>query len=282
MLGYLPELPDVRKEVAQYYNSVHRGDQSIGAVLKALKESGLENNTLVIFLSDHGAAFPFAKSQCYLNSTKSPLIIRWPGKTKSGSIDNEHLISGIDLMPTILEAAGVDASTEMDGVSFLPLLLKDNYEERPYVFNAYYQIFAKIRFPMRSIQDKEFGYIYNFWSDGSRAMTGDATGGITWKAMVKAAKTDPEIAKRVELYRHRVKEEFYDLKNDPDALKNLIDDPAYSNKINEFRERMLQSMKQYNDPAYEAYLNRNEEGKIKEFMDLQDEKAKKTKPNVRF
>jgi N-sulfoglucosamine sulfohydrolase len=135
---------------------------------------------------------------------------------------------------------------------------------------------------MRSIQDKDFGYIYNFWSDGTRTMTGDATGGITWKAMVKAAETDPEIAKRVELYRHRVKEEFYDLKNDPDALKNLIDDPAYSGKINEFRERMLQAMQQYNDPAYEAYLNRNEEGRIKVFMDLQDEKAKKTKPNVRF
>jgi hypothetical protein len=100
--------------------------------------------------------------------------------------------------------------------------------------------------------------------------------------MVKAAESDPEIAKRVELFRHRVKEEFYDLKNDPDALKNLIDDPAYLDKINEFRKRMLQAMKQYNDPAYEAYLNRNEEGRIKEFMDLQDEKAKKTKPNVRF
>jgi len=282
MLGYLPDIPEVRKEVTQYYNSVHRGDQSIGAVLKALKESGLENNTLVIFLSDHGAAFPFSKSQCYLNSTKTPLIMRWPGKTEPGSVDDEHLISGIDLMPTILKVAGVDASNEMDGVSFMPLLLKDNYEERPYVFNAYYQIFAKIRYPMRSVQDKEFGYIYNFWSDGSRKMTGDATGGITWKAMVKAAETDPEIAKRVELYRHRIKEEFYDLKNDPDALKNLIDDPAYSNKINEFRDRMLQSMKQYNDPAYEAYLNRNEEGRIKEFMDLQDEKAKKTKSNVRF
>ena len=282
MLGYLPDIPEVRKEVAQYYNSVYRGDQSIGAVLNALEESGLKDNTLVIFLSDHGAAFPFAKSQCYLNSTKTPLIIRWPGKTGPGSTDNEHLISGIDLMPTILEAVGIDMATDMDGVSFLPVLLKDNYEERPYVFNAYYQIFAKIRYPMRSIQDKEFGYIYNFWSDGTRKMTGDATGGITWKAMVNAADTDPEIAKRVELYRHRVREEFYDLNKDPDALKNLIDDPTYSNKINEFRVRMLQAMNQYKDPAYEAYRDRNEEGRIKEFMDLQDEKAKKTKPNLRF
>jgi len=282
MFGYLPDIPDVRKEVAQYYNSVHRGDESIGAVLKALKESGLENNTLVIFLSDHGAAFPFSKSQCYLNSTKTPLIIRWPGKTEPGSVDDEHLISGIDLMPTILEAIGIKTTNEIDGVSFLPILIKEDFEGRPYVFNAYYQIFAKIRYPMRSIQDKEFGYIYNFWSDGTRTMTGDATGGITWKAMVKAAETDQEISKRVELYKHRVREEFYDLKNDPDALHNLIDDPDYSKKINEFRERMLQAMKQYNDPAFEAYRNRDKEGSIEAFMKLQDEKAKKTKSNVRF
>ena len=282
MPGYLPDIPDVRKEVAQYYNSVHRSDQSIGAVLKALKESGLENNTLVIFLSDNGAAFPFSKSQCYLNSTKTPLIIRWPGKTEPGLIDNEHLVSGIDLMPTILEAVGVEMTTNVDGVSFLPVLLEDSFKEKGYVFNTFYQVFAKIRYPMRSIQDKEYGYIYNFWSDGSRKISGDATGGLTWKAMVQAAETDPEIAKRVELFRHRVKEEFYDFKNDPNALKNLIDDPAYSNKINEFRERMIQAMKHYNDPAYEAYLNRNQEGRITEFMDLQDEKAKKTKPNVLF
>jgi N-sulfoglucosamine sulfohydrolase len=282
MFGYLPELPDVRKEVAQYYNSVHRGDKSIGSVLKALDESGLKEKTLVVYLSDHGAAFPFSKSQCYLNSTKTPLIIRWPGKTEPGSINDDHLISGIDLMPTILDAIGIKLKPEMDGISFLPALIKEKSGGRPYVFNAYYQIFAKIRYPMRSIQDKEFGYIYNFWSDGTRTMTGDATGGITWKAMVKAAESNHEIAKRVELFRHRVKEEFYDLKNDPDALKNLIDDPAYSNKINEFRERMLQAMKQYNDPAYEAYRNRNEEGRIKAFMGLQDEKAKKTKPNVQF
>jgi N-sulfoglucosamine sulfohydrolase len=283
MLGYLPDIPDVRKEVAQYYNSVYRSDQSIGAVLNALKESGLEENTLVIYLSDHGAAFPFAKSQCYLNSTKAPMIIRWPGKTRPGTVDTSHLVSGIDLMPTILEAASFNIPENLDGSSFLPILEGDeNYEGNSYVFTSYYQVFAKVRYPMRSIQNQDFGYIFNFWADGTRIMRGDATGGITWKAMVKAAESDPEIAKRVELFRHRVKEEFYDLKNDPDALKNLIDDPAYLDKIIEFRKRMLQAMKQYNDPAYEAYLNRNEEGRIKEFMDLQDEKAKKTKPNVRF
>jgi N-sulfoglucosamine sulfohydrolase len=283
MLGYLPDIPDVRKEVAQYYNSVYRSDQTIGAVLKALEESGLKENTLVIYLSDNGAAFPFAKSQCYLNSTKAPLIIRWPGKTTPGTVDTRHLVSGIDLMPTILEAAGLNIPENLDGASFLPILEDDeNYDGNSYVFTSYYQVFAKVRYPMRSIQNQNFGYIYNFWADNARVMRGDATGGLTWKAMVKAAETDPEIAKRVELYSHRVKEEFYDLKNDPDALYNLIDDPQYSAQIDEFRELMLQAMIKYKDPAYETYRDRHKEGTIEKFMELQDEKAKHTKPNVLF
>ena len=135
---------------------------------------------------------------------------------------------------------------------------------------------------MRCLQSKDYGYIYNFWSDGITQMTGDATGGLTWKAMIKAAETDPEIAKRVELYRHRVREEFYDFKNDPDGLTNLIDDPVYSDKIKEFRERMLVEMKKCKDPAFETYRDRDKPGTIENFMKQQQEKAKHTKPVVKF
>lgn len=282
MLGYLPDIPDVRKEVTQYYNSVYRCDQNLGAVLRALKESGLESSTLVIFMSDHGASFPFSKAQCYLNSTKTPMIIRWPGVIKPSSANFDPLISGTDVMPTLLEVAGLKVPEKLDGRSFISLLQKKNYTERAYLLTSFYQIFEKKRFPMRCLQTKEFGYIYNFWSDGTTTMAGDATGGITWKAMVKAAATDPEIAKRVELYKHRVKEEFYDLKNDPNGLNNLIDSPAFAEKIKEFRERMPIEMKACNDPAYEAYQERNKSGAIEKFMELQRNKAKRTKSNVNF
>ena len=282
MLGYLPDIPEVRKEVTQYYNSVYRCDQSIGAVLRALKESGMESTTLVIFLSDHGASFPFSKAQCYLNSTKTPLIIRWPGIIKQGSVSFDPLISGTDIMPTILEAAGLNVPDKLDGRSFTPLLLKKKYEVRSFLLTSFYQIFEKKRFPMRCLQNKEFGYIYNFWSDGSTTMAGDATGGITWKAMLKAAATDPAIASRVELYKHRVREEFYDLKKDPNGLNNLIDDPAFAEKIKEFREMMPIEMKKCNDPAYDAYCQRNTAGVVENFMEVQRKKAKSTKSNVSF
>lgn len=282
VLGYLPDIPDVRKEVAQYYGSVFRADQSVGAVLDALNESGLAENTIVIFLSDHGASFPFAKSQCYLNSNKTPLIIKWPQKIKPGSIDSLHFISAIDLMPTILEAVGLSSVRNLDGRSFLPLLSGKKQSDRNYVFTTYYQIFGNVRYPMRCVQDKQFGYIYNFWSDGKFSISGDATGGLTWKAMIKAAKDNPEIGQRVELYMHRVPEEFYDFKNDPDALHNLINDPAYAYVIQKFRDKMLVFMNSSKDPALLAYRNKDKEGTIKEFMIQQNIKASHSKKNKSF
>jgi N-sulfoglucosamine sulfohydrolase len=282
VFGYLPDIPDVRKEVAQYYGSVYRADQSIGAILRALKESGMENNTIVIFLSDHGAAFPFSKSQCYFNSNKTPLIIRWPANIKSGSIDTTHIVSGIDLMPTLMDALHLPTVPDMDGKSFLPLLLGKKQSNRNSVYTTYYQIFGNIRYPMRCIQDKNFGYIYNFWADGKLRISGDATGGLTWKAMMKAANTDPAIAERVELFKHRVPEEFYDFRKDPDALHNLINDPAYSGLIQQFRDKMLKEMLVCKDPAFQAFKDRNKPGVIQDFMIQQNMKASQSKKNAKF
>ncbi len=282
MFGYLPDIEKVRKEVAQYYGNVYRCDQNLGSVLRALKESGLEDNTLVVFLSDHGAAFPFSKSQCYLNSTKTPLMVKWPGIINPGSVESTHFVSGIDLMPTLMEAAGLPMVPKLDGRSFLPLLKGEKQEDRQFTYATFYQIFARVRYPMRCVQNEDFGYIYNFWSDHELKILGDATGGLTWRAMQDAAKTDPEIAKRVELFKYRVPEEFYNFKDDPDGLVNLAGDPAYAAELKMFREKMLEMMEKYDDPALEAFRNREKPGVIETFMAEQREKAKATKPVVRF
>lgn len=282
VLGYLPDIEDVRKEVAQYYGNVYRADQNVGGVLQALKESGLEDNTVVIFLADHGAAFPFAKAQTYLNSSKTPLIVKWPGKINPGTTDSEHFVMTIDLMPTIMEIVGLPLVPDLDGESFLPLLYNEKQEDREYAYSSFYQIFARTRYPMRCVQNENFGYIYNFWSNHKQEIRGDATGGLTWRAMKKAAETDPEIAKRVELYKYRVPEEFYDFKNDPDGLVNLVDDPQYAKELDKFREKMLEMMEKYDDPAYQAFKDRNEPGAIEDFMEAQRAKAKLTKPKQKF
>ncbi len=245
--NFLPDLPDIRKEVAQYYTSVYRCDQVVGAVVKALKESGREGNTMVMFISDNGMAFPFAKANCYLNSTKTPWIVTFPGKVKPGSMDSKHFISGIDYMPTILEAAGIKTVDGMDGSGFLPLLSGKKQKGRKVVFTEFHETFAGNRYPMRCVQSERFGYIYNFWAQKTAPMRMDSTSGLTFKAMLEAGRSNPKIAARVKLFDHRVPEEFYDFKKDPGALNNLISHPGYKLEIEHMRYLLKEQMEKTND-----------------------------------
>ena len=250
---FLPDLPDIRKEIAQYYTSVHRCDEIVGEVLGALTESGFEENTLVMFLSDNGMAFPFAKTNCYLNSTRTPWIVRWPGRIEPGTLDDEHFISGIDFMPTILEAAGLEQVADMDGRSFLSLLRGEPQPGRELVFTVFHTTSAKRDYPMRCLQNRKYGYIFNAWPDGKTVFLNESQSGLTFKAMQAASGKDEKIAARVKLFQYRVPEEFYYFENDPNALNNLIDDPQYKNEIQKMRKAMLEIMKSTRDPLLEAF-----------------------------
>ena len=239
--GFLPDLPEVREELAAYYTSVRRADHIIGAILKILADEGFADNTLVMFLSDNGSSFPFAKGNTYLNSTKTPWIVRWPGKTTPGAVDTTHCISGIDYMPTILEAAGLMQVPDMDGESFLPILTGAEQGWRTSVFTEFNRPFNGLPLHMRSLQNKEFGYIYKPFH-GLEQVQMESMDGPTWAAMLEAGKTDPAIQDRVDLFHDRVPEELYDYRNDPDGLVNLIDDPAYADILSELRQELANEM----------------------------------------
>lgn len=252
--GFLPDLPDVRTELAQYSSSVNRCDQTMGEVLRALEESGLADSTIVIFLSDNGIAMPFAKSNCYLTSTRTPWLMRWPGKIAPGTVDREHLISGIDFMPTILDAVGLPIPPDTDGRSFLPILRGQKQNGRAQVVTCYNEAFGNKSYPMRCVQNKRFGYIYNNWSNGKKSYGTEGMSGLSFKAMQKAGATDQKIADRVELLVHRVPEELYDFAADPDALHNLIEDPAHDETRKTLREEMRAWMEKTQDPLLANYV----------------------------
>jgi N-sulfoglucosamine sulfohydrolase len=251
--GFLPDLPEVRREIAQYYTSVHRCDETVGEILRALEESGMSGNTVVMFLSDNGMALPFAKTNCYLTSTKTPWIVRWPGRVKQGTVDAEHVISGIDFMPTILDAAGLPQVAGMDGTSFLSVLLGERQPRRQYVVTVFHETSGKREYPMRCIQDKRFGYIFNAWADGDTVFKNESQSGLTMKAMKAAADTDEAIAARVKLFLYRVPEEFYDFAEDPNALKNLIGEPAYVREVERLRGMLLSEMTRTRDPLLDKF-----------------------------
>lgn len=246
---FLPDgIPDIRREIAQYFTAVHRCDEAVGQVLRALKESGMEENTLVIFISDNGISVPYAKTNCYLAGTRTPLIVRWPGKVKPGTINRHDLVSGIDFMPTILDALGLRAVSGVDGRSFLPILEGKSQDGRDKVFTFINETSAGTPYPMRCVRTEKLSYIYNAWADGKTVFKNEPQSGLTFKAMQAAGLKDKAIAERVQFFLYRIWEEFYDLQADPYELNNLSADAKYKPQIKKMRGEILQMMTLTKDP----------------------------------
>ncbi len=259
--GFLPDLPGVREELAHYQNSTRRLDDTFGRVMRALDESGRAEDTLVVFMSDNGIAVPFAKCNTWFHSSRTPFLVRWPGRVKPGSLDDAHFVSAVDLKPTFLEVAGVAGPDRLDGRSFAPLLRGKPQNGRDFMFTQIDSKAGGDGVPMRCVQDARFGYIYNPFSDG-RHVYRNNNEGRTFAAMAAAAESDPAIAARVQLFRMRVPEEFYDLEKDPDCLNNLIGKAEYQDEVARYRRRLESWMKRTGDPMLPALQNRSDRAKV--------------------
>lgn len=257
--GFLPDLPAVRREVAQYYGSVRRADDAVGAVLDEIAEAGREQDTLVLLVSDNGMAFPFAKTNCYLNSTRVPWIVRWPGRVEPGCVDTDHFVSAIDVMPTLLDAAGLDAPQGIDGRSFRRVLEGGGDSDRDRVLTLLYRDFGGRPRPIRCIRLGDLGYIFNAWSNGRDRFANESLTGLSWAAMVRAGRSDPAIQQRVNFYSLRQPEELYDFGRDPDALHDLSRSPTSKDRLATARRELLDWMRRIEDPlhpTFERYLKR--------------------------
>ena len=256
--GFLFEDPEVRGELALYYSSVRRGDDCLGAVLKALRQSGAWENTMVIFLSDHGMPLPFAKTQLYHHSTRTPLMVRVPGVTQAGKVDKRHMVSVVDLLPTVLEALGLEPLDRQDGRSFYPALKGEKMEGWDYVIKQYHENAGRSRDPMRAIQTKKYLYLFNPWSNGERIFATATNGTVTCKRMIALSEEDEEMNKRLELYRFRVPEELYQVNKDPDCLDNLIDYASKETERIRLEGLLEEWMVRTKDPILETFRNRDD------------------------
>jgi N-sulfoglucosamine sulfohydrolase len=164
--GFVPDLPGVREELAMYQNSTRRLDDTFGKVLQALDESGYADKTLVVFMSDNGIAIPFAKCNTWFHSTRTPMVFRLPGLATVGKRDSTHFISGIDLMPTFLDLLNVPGPVKQEGRTVIPLIKGESQAGRDTVFTQIDTRHGGDAVPMRCVQNKQFGYIYNPFSDG--------------------------------------------------------------------------------------------------------------------
>jgi N-sulfoglucosamine sulfohydrolase len=257
LLPYLPDLPEIRKETVQYLTCVKRADDTLGRIMELLDEEGLTDNTIFIFVSDHAAAMPTAKQNCYAHSSITPLMVRWPGKIKPGTVDSDHMVSTLDLMPTLLEVVNIPLPVKQDGRSMLSILQGGTQEGRDAVFISYNYIAPGQQvFPMRGVHTKEWSYVFNPWSDGvKKRRSTENQSGLSFAAMQQAALTDSEMQARVDsiLLRHR--DELFDLRKDPNSFDNLSDNPEFATQLRQMKRLISDEMKRSVDPLISAFEN---------------------------
>jgi len=160
---YLPDLPDIREDLADFYGSISVADAAVGQLLDALTETGLDATTWVVFLTDHGPALPRAKSTLYDAGTGIATIVRPPTRFGTSGRVYDGLFSGVDLLPTLLELLGVPTPDDVDGLSHASRLLTDLGEATPvrtevYTTKTYHDSFD----PIRAIRTTDYSYIENY------------------------------------------------------------------------------------------------------------------------
>ena len=240
---YLLDTPETRVARTRYYGDVTHMDDQVGEVRASLEKHGYAPDTLFMFTSDQGAQFPFAKWNLYDAGIRVPLIVAWPGKVKAATT-TRAMVSLIDLLPTMMEAAGASSPPgELDGKSFMPVLRGHEPDRHRDATFAVHTGDAKMnRTPMRSVRTDRYKYIANLKPE-TRYTThiSDANDGreywVTWE---KLAESDGRAAGFVKRYRQRPAEELYDVESDPYELKNLAGDPRHGKTLAELRERLKQ------------------------------------------
>ncbi|AOH85241.1 sulfatase [Sphingomonas panacis] len=244
----LEDLPDVRRELAQYWNSAQRMDLAIGAILRALEESGEAHNTAIVFCADHGMPFPFAKATCYDHGTRVPVLIAWPGMAAPRQFG--ELTTNLDILPTLLDLLGIAPPSALDGQSWMPLMLGQAFTAPRYQVTYVNEVSSGMAYPSRAIQDDRYALVFQAWADGILQMKLESMFGLTWPAMVAAANGDPKIAARVKQYVEGIPLAFYDLHDDPGQRRNLIGEKRHVARIAAMRTALLAEMRRTSDPQF--------------------------------
>jgi len=265
---FLPDSPDIRQDLVDYFNEIERFDREIGELLAMLEKSGKLENTIIVVTSDNGMPFPHAKANLYDAGTRVPLIISGYGVKPQSKINNSF-VNLIDLMPTFLEMAGEKVNTIVDGISLMPILKGEKTEHRNEIFLererhclCRAELDYNAGYPIRAVRNNEFLFIQNFRPDRNPAGDefipntvseyGDVDGGLT-KIYMMDHRNLPSVKPLFDMaFGKRPAEELYELKNDPYNMKNVADLPENKQKKEALKNQLHQWMKEKNDPRLDG------------------------------
>jgi arylsulfatase A-like enzyme len=242
---YYPDTPVVRENLARYYDKITKMDKQVSAILEQLEQDGLVDDTVVFFWSDHGRGLPRCKRWPYDSGLRVPLIIRWPGKVKPGSVCDD-LVNLIDLAPTLLSLAAVKVPSYIQG----KVLLGDGKDKpRKYVFGGRNRMDLSSNDYIRTVRGKRYRYIRNFTPDVPYAQRIDYMEKMPimqeWRRLHAEGKlTGAQKA----FFRHpKPPEELYDIPADPHEVNNLSDSPQHQRILKRMRAALERWIKETGD-----------------------------------
>jgi arylsulfatase A-like enzyme len=236
--------------VRNYHGDVERLDRCVAAVLGVLDKRGLADTTLVAFTSDNGADFPFAKGTLHEAGVNMPLLVRWPGRVAAGAV-HDGLVSFIDLLPTFMEAFGLAPPGDIDGRSFLPLLLGGTAVHREAIFCEHDEHKGEVAIPSRAVIEARYKYVRHFRLD--KPFENDAMRTFAWAAMQRAALEDPALEVRMRRMSERPRAELFDLAQDPWELVDQAGDPALAEVEAGLAERLRSWMSEQGDALLDEW-----------------------------
>ncbi len=241
------DTPELREQTASYYNCMSRLDSLIGDLLDALRRSGKADNTLIVYLGDHGADLLRGKRTSYEGGVRVPLIVRWPPTAKSKHVCDE-LVSTLDLMPTLLAVAKAEPVANLPGRSLLPLLRDEETTWREYLYTEFHLHSAHNFYPQRTIRNDRYKLIQNLLP-GQTNPGYDFTLKRFFANLPKTIEASPD---HVRAAYHRMKTppefELYDLKSDPYEFHNLASNGNHAKTLFELKQQIAKWRRQTNDP----------------------------------
>jgi N-sulfoglucosamine sulfohydrolase len=264
---YLPESMACREELAQYYQSVARVDYGVGRLFDHLKEAGVWDNTLVIYISDNGIAFAGAKTTIYQPGINLPCLIKNPGNENAGMV-SDALINWADLTPTILDRVGIldeanalmlarvddpelnwnnTANSSFQGQSFKEVLedVETPGFDETYASHTFHEI--TMYYPMKTVVTRKYKLIWNIAWQLPYPHASDLWGSSTWQVALKSG-SGMYAGRSLETFTNRDKFELYDLETDPWETRNLAGNPAYTQVLESLKEKIYDFQERTNDP----------------------------------
>ncbi|MBL6725487.1 MAG: sulfatase [Rubripirellula sp.] len=277
--AFLPDTPETREELAQYYQSCSRIDQGVAALVQILKEADLYDRTMIVFTSDHGMAFAGGKTTVYEGGLRVPMVVRDPYQTKRG-VTSDALISHIDITPTLLDFAGglnyktngpkkpLDAGefwkergeAAMDnrngnkpfksyhGKSWLHCLGNpdDNHHETLFASHTFHEI--QMYYPMRVVRDANYKLIWNIAHPLPYPFASDLWAASSWQAQLAKGDDAPYGQMTVGRYVQRPEFELYHIKADPHESTNLANSPGHQDILKSYQEKLKLMQQEMDDP----------------------------------